>query len=75
MQPEPDQETGVQQAGRRKRSLQVPVLRSSLRFCRLTLRVEAPSLSQGVLAVRRDVDNRHRHTLSVLQTLEPRGTR
>ena len=37
MQPEPDQETGVQQAGRRKRSLQVPVLRSSLRFCRLTL--------------------------------------
>lgn len=39
------------------------------------MRVEAPSLSQGVLAVRRDVDNRHRHTQSVLQTLEPRGTR
>ena len=51
--------------------------------------METPSLSQGVLAkkkkvlfffffvlaVRRDVDNRHRHTLSVLQTLEPRGTR
>ena len=36
MQPEPDQETGVQRP-RRKRSLQVPVLRSSLRFCRLTL--------------------------------------
>ena len=39
------------------------------------MRVEAPSLSLGVLAVRRDVDNRRRRTLSVLQTLEPRGTR